>query len=133
MSGEQVRGLLSADGAIVNEADVAWVVETLDDDLAKGYDGDAAVYREHVHDVIGALITAAQHLEAGEGAHDLSISLAWTDNRSSEPRLGDRHHVYSDGARLYLSVRGHGLVHTADPELARVEYDGGGVLRRGSR
>jgi predicted GNAT superfamily acetyltransferase len=41
---------------IVIEADVAWLVELIASDLAKGYDGDAAVYREHVHDVIGALI-----------------------------------------------------------------------------
>lgn len=41
---------------IVIEADVLWLVELIAGDLAKGYDGDAAVYREHVHDVIGALI-----------------------------------------------------------------------------
>ena len=39
----------------VNDADVAWLVDILAGDLAKGYDTDPAIYLEHVHDVVGAL------------------------------------------------------------------------------
>jgi predicted GNAT superfamily acetyltransferase len=57
---------------VVIDADVAWLVELIAGDLAKGYDGDAAVYREHVHDVIGALIgrgfSATQMRREIEGA-----------------------------------------------------------------
>ena len=53
---DQTRAMLLADGAIINEADVAWIVAALSADLASGYDSDPAIYREHVHDVVGALI-----------------------------------------------------------------------------
>ena len=53
---EQARAMLLSDGAIINEADVAWIVAALSADLAAGYDSDPAIYRDHVHDVVGALI-----------------------------------------------------------------------------
>ena len=56
MQEEQVRALLSADGAIVDDAAIAWIIDTISGDLAAGYDSDRAEYREHVHDVIGALV-----------------------------------------------------------------------------
>ena len=53
---DRARAFLADERAIINEADVAWIVDLLAGDLAAGYDGDAVVYREHVHDVVGALI-----------------------------------------------------------------------------
>jgi hypothetical protein len=40
-------------------------------------------------------------------------------------RLGDRHQLHPDGARLRLSHCRDGLVHTTHPGLATVEHDGG--------
>jgi hypothetical protein len=41
---------------IFNETDVAWIVDIVAGDLAKGHDTNPAIYREHVHDVIGAIV-----------------------------------------------------------------------------
>ena len=48
--------LINPTPQFVSEADVRWLVEMLAGDLAAGYDGDAAAYREQAHDVVGALI-----------------------------------------------------------------------------
>ena len=53
---DQAHAMLLADGVIVDEADLAWIVAALSADLASGYDSDPAIYHEHVHDVVGALI-----------------------------------------------------------------------------
>ena len=70
---DQARAMLLADGAIVDEADVAWIVAALSADLAAGYDSDPAIYREHVHDVVGALI--------GRGVSPTTLRLAVESKR----------------------------------------------------
>ena len=59
---DQARMVLLADGATINEADVAWITAALSADLAAGYDSDPAIYREHVHDVVGALMSYRRFL-----------------------------------------------------------------------
>ena len=51
-----VRALLMKEDAIIDETDVAWVSAKLTQNLVTGYDTAPEVYREHVHDVVGALI-----------------------------------------------------------------------------
>ena len=53
---DHTRAMLLADGAIVDEADVAWIVAALSADVTAGYYSDPAIYRGHVHNVVGALI-----------------------------------------------------------------------------
>ena len=48
--------MLRADGAVVDGDAVAEIVAILTADLASGCDNEPEVYREHVHDVIGALL-----------------------------------------------------------------------------
>ena len=52
----KISRTLEGDGAVISDADVDWIVATLAADLAHGYDGDPAIYAEHVRDVVGALI-----------------------------------------------------------------------------
>jgi hypothetical protein len=50
-------------------------------------------------------LPAAEHLEAGAGAQDLSLSAAQARGDAAKPGLGDRHHLHPDGTRLRLSDR----------------------------
>src|SRR5262249_23126190 len=44
-----------------------------------------------------------------------------------------RGYLRAHGARLHLSRRSHGLVQPPRSVVARVDHDGGGILRRGVR
>jgi hypothetical protein len=62
-------------------------------------------------------LSQAQHIEACARSSHLSVSAARIDDQSAEPRLGDRHQLHPDGARLRLSHCRDGLVHTTHPGL----------------
>src|SRR5262249_25700829 len=49
----------------------------------------------------------------------------------AEPGGGDGPPLRAHGARLHLSRRRHGLVQPPGSVVARVDHDGGGILRRG--
>ena len=51
----------------------------------------------------------AENEQARARPQDLSLSPAQSDDRAREPRLGCRHHLYSDRARLSLSRGDHRL------------------------
>src|SRR5262249_23775943 len=70
-------------------------------------------------------------LQARARPQDLSGSAAWPCHRSAEPGVGDGHRLRALGARLHLSRRRHGLVQPPGSVVARVDHDGGGILRRG--
>ena len=77
----------------------------------------------------GALSPSA-HDEAGAGPQDLPVSAARDGDHAAEPGVGDGHHLHPDGARLRLSGGCARLVQPSRAVVARIDHDGGGVLRR---
>ena len=77
----------------------------------------------------GALSPSA-HDEAGARPQDLSVPAARHRDHAAEPGVGDGHHLHPDGAWLRLSGGGARLVQPPRAVVARVDHDGGGVLRR---
>ena len=65
-----------------------------------------------------------------EPGHKVYVSAAWHGDHATEPGLGDGHHVRPHGARLCLSGRGARLVQSPGSVVARVDHNGGGILRR---
>ena len=82
---------------------------------------------------IAALEAAAENEQARARPQDLSLSPAQSDDRAREPRLGCRHHLYSDRARLSLSRGDHRLGIARGAWVAAVEHDGRFVLSGGAR
>src|SRR3984885_2888924 len=76
---------------------------------------------------------AAENEQARARPQDLSLSPAQSDDRAREPRLGCRHHLYSDRARLSLSRGDHRLGIARGAWVAAVEHDGRFVLSGGAR
>ena len=56
---------------------------------------------------IEALVPRPGTSKVGAGAHDPTLPSARPDDHRAEPRVGGRHHVYSDGARLPVSGGDH--------------------------
>ena len=79
---------------------------------------------------IEALYRRPRTTQAGAGPQDLSVSAAWARDHAAEPGVGDGHHVHSDGEGLRLSGGRARLVLAARSVVARVDHDGGVVLRR---
>src|SRR5882757_4421504 len=75
----------------------------------------------------------AENEQARARPQDLSLSPAQSDDRAREPRLGFRHHLYSDRARLSLSRGDHRLGIARGACVAAVEHDGRFILSGGAR
>src|SRR5882757_7086380 len=74
----------------------------------------------------------AENEQARARPQDLSLSPAQSDDRAREPRLGCRHHLYSDRARLSLSRGDHRLGIARGACVAAVEHDGRFILSGGA-
>jgi putative transposase len=79
-----LRGILAREGVTIGRRRVATMMTRM---------GVEAIYRKQN--------TSNPH----PGAQDLSLSLAWAEGRSSEPDLGNGHHLHPDGAPLCVSDR----------------------------
>jgi hypothetical protein len=67
-------------------------------------------------------LPAAEHLEAGAGAQDLSLPAAQPGGDAAQPGLGDGHHLHPDGAGVRLSRRRRRLVQPQGPGLAALDH-----------
>jgi hypothetical protein len=61
-----------------------------------------------------------EHQPAAPGSSDVSVFAAAFVYRSTQPSLGQRHHLHPDGARLCVSRRRDRLVHAQSTRLAAV-------------
>ncbi len=104
-----LRGLLVAEGCKIGRRHVKTLMKRM---------GIEALYRRPRTD------------EAGARPQDLSVSVARDRDHATEPGVGDGHHLHSDGTRLRLLGGRAGLVQPSRASLARLNHDGGGVLRR---
>src|SRR5271169_3411543 len=77
-------------------------------------------------------LSPSAHDEARAGTQDLSVSAAWRRDHRAKPGVGDGHHLHPDGARLRLSGCRARLVQPSRAVVARIDHDGGGILRRGA-
>ena len=68
----------------------------------------------------------------GRGPHRLSVPTTRADGRATRSGLGDGHLLFTDGQGLYVSGRHYGLALASGVVLAGVQYDGYGLLRRGT-
>ena len=64
----------------------------------------------------------AQHQQASEGAHELSLPTARSRVGTPEPSLVRRHHLSADAPRVPLPRGDHGLAHPQGSVLADLEY-----------
>jgi len=80
----------------------------------------------HGHRVAGS---QARYQQAAAETSDLSLSVAGHDHRKTQSGLGNRHHLYSHGAGIYVPNRNYGLGHQKGPLLATVKYIGHQILR----
>src|ERR1700733_6863257 len=74
--------------------------------------------------------SSARHEPGRAGKQDISLPFARRGDHRTEPRLGVRHHLYSDGERSSLSGGDHRLGEPRGAGLAAVEYDGYAFLPR---
>ena len=81
---------------------------------------------------IEALYRRPRTTKPGARPQDLPVSAARDRDHAAEPGVGDGHHLHPDGARLRLSGRRARLVQPSRAVVARIDHDGGGVLRRGA-
>jgi len=76
-------------------------------------------------------LPAAEHLETGAGAQELSLSAAQALGDAAQLGLGDRHNLRPDGTRLRPSYRHRRLIQPAGAQLATVDHAGDRFLHRG--
>ena len=67
--------------------------------------------------------SAPRHEQSRARAQDLSLSAARPDDYRAEPRVGGRHDLHPDGARLSLSGGDHRLGQPGGSGVAAVEHD----------
>ena len=82
---------------------------------------------------IEALGSAPRHQQGRARPQDLSLPAAWRQHHQAQSRLGQRHHLQSDGARLSVSGGDYRLGQPGGSGVALVEHDGYGLLHRGAR
>ena len=70
--------------------------------------------------------SAPRHQQSRARPQDLSLSAARRGDHRAQSRLGGRHHLYSDGARLSVSGGDHRLGQPGGSGVAVVEHDGYG-------
>jgi len=70
--------------------------------------------------------SAPRHQQSRARPQDLSLSAARREHHRAQSCLGQRHHLYSDGAWLSVSGGDHRLGQPGGSGLALVEHDGSG-------
>jgi putative transposase len=74
--------------------------------------------------------SAPRHEQSRAWTQDISLPAAGPCDHRAEPRVGFRHHLYPDGARLSVSRGDHRLGQPGGSGLAAVEHHRQRVLRR---
>src|SRR5450631_1752902 len=77
--------------------------------------------------------SAPRHQQSRARPQDISLSAARREHHRAQSCLGQRHHLYSDGAWLSVSGGNYRLGQPGGSGVALVEHDGYGLLHRGAR